>query len=228
MSRKTIKIVYNLVMKIFTIQNLIVLCVMFAVFLVVMIIMISLHLNLLKRIKNMEARNLYLDNTNSYVLNVNDNRERILVSNKPISMYVDPFTSYAKGEQYFDKNLTLKTYVPKKKTFKFKRFIRFLMILVFIASFLTVVFSAILILGDFFHQDIVKLLNMEYTRSFWEYFKNYDLLFGAFLLNVLSFTSIRLMSNTMINYRKYEPMYLKKFNDDEMRKTYSPVYIKLD
>lgn len=215
-------------MKIFTVQNLIVLCVMLAAFFIAMIIMISLHLNLLKKIKNIEARNLYLDNTNSYVLNVSDNRQRILISKKPITINVDPYSSYFKGEQYFDKNLTLRTFVPKRKTFKFKRFIRFLLVLIFIVSLLTVIFSSVLMLGDFFHQDIVKLLNMEYTRSFWEYFKNYDLLFGAFLLNVLSFTAIRLISNTIINYRKYEPIYLKKLNQEEVNKTYSPVYIKLD
>lgn len=215
-------------MKIFTIENLVVLCVMIALFIVIFTIMICLHHSLIKKIKNIKAKNLYLDNTNSYVVNVNDTRERILCSTKPIDIYIDPFKAYRGANENLDSNLTLKTFVPKRKTFRFKRFVRFLLIILFVLTLLSVLLSALLMLGDFFHQDIVKLLNMEYTRSFWEYFKNYDLLFGSFLLNALCFTGIRLISNTIITYRKYEPIYLKEFNDNEIKKTYSPVYINLD
>ena len=195
-------------MKIFTIENLVVLCVMIALFIVIFTIMICLHHSLIKKIKNIKAKNLYLDNTNSYVVNVNDTRERILCSTKPIDIYIDPFKAYRGANENLD--------------------LRFLLIILFVLTLLSVLLSALLMLGDFFHQDIVKLLNMEYTRSFWEYFKNYDLLFGSFLLNVLCFTGIRLISNTIITYRKYEPIYLKEFNDSEIKKTYSPVYINLD
>ena len=124
-----------------------------------------------------------------------------------MNINIDPFRDRIDTSDGYDSNLTLKTYIPKEKNFGFKRFLRGLFIILFCLSFVIIVLSSLLMLSEFFHQDLIELLHMEYTRKFIDYFKEYDVVFASF--------------------QAYSPIYLRKFNQIEYANTYAPVVIEI-
>lgn len=214
-------------MKIFTVQNLVFLIVCFVVFLGLSIWVFVVHKKFIASIKNMKADLYFKKNSKSYLINVADNRKRIYVSQPGAQLNIDPYRDSVLDVEGFDPNLTLKTYIPKEKTFGFKRFLRVMSIILFVLSLLTIILSSILMLSEFFHQDLVEILHMEYTRGFFDYFKEYDVVFGVFFLNCFSVISILTISDTIKTFRNYSPLYLRKFNQEELAFTYAPVIIEV-
>lgn len=219
--------VYNNDMKIFTVQNLVILIIMVVISIAILITMFVSHSNMIKKIKNLEAKNVFMSNTQSYVVNYPDTRERVYHSDSPMEFHIDRLNAMNSGktDEY---GLNLRTFIPKEKNFKAKRVWRVILIIVFTISVLVVVLSSILLLGDYFNQDIVKILHMEYSRTFWEYIKSYDLLFGSFFVSMICFTGIRMISDTIINYKRMEQTYIKVYNMREYQKTFAPVYINIE
>ena len=214
-------------MKIFTTQNLIFLIVSGLIFIVIFIWMLIAHKKLMNEIKEMRADNYYRKNSKFYLVNVVDNRRRIYCSKNGMNINIDPFRDRIDTSDGYDSNLTLKTYIPKEKNFGFKRFLRGLFIILFCLSFVIIVLSSLLMLSEFFHQDIIELLHMEYTRKFIDYFKEYDVVFASFFINVLCAAAILIISDTIKVFQAYSPIYLRKFNQIEYANTYAPVVIEI-
>lgn len=185
------------------------------------------HKKFISSVKEMRADFYFKKNSKSYLVNITDNRKRIYVTKPGRQLTINPYWDSVNDLDGFDPNLTLKTYVPKEKPFGFKRFLRVLSIIFFVLSFLIILISSTLMLAEFFHQDLVELLHMEYTRGFFDYFKEYDVVFSAFFINCLSLISILMISETIKTFRAYSPLYLRKFNQEEMAFTYAPVVIEV-
>lgn len=214
-------------MKIFTTQNLIFLIIASVLFLAIFLWILIAHKKFVKSIKEMKADNYFKKNSKFYLVNVVDNRKRIYTSKNGVNIYIDPYREALIQNDAYDPNLTLKTYIPKEKNFGFKRFARGVFIVLFSLSFVVIILSSILMLTEFFHQDLVELLHMEYTRSFFDYFKEYDVVFGTFYINILCATSIFVISDTIKVFEAYSPIYLRKFNQSEYAFTYAPVMIEI-
>lgn len=214
-------------MKIFTTQNLIFLIVTGLISLVVFICILISHKKFVNSIKEMKADNYYRKNSKFYLVNVVDNRRRIYFSKNGMNINIDPFIDRVDNSDGYDPNLTLRTYIPKEKNFGFKRFLRVVFIILFSVSFVVIVLSSILMLSEFFHQDLLELLHMEYTRNFIDYFKEYDVVFVSFFINALCATAILTISDTIKVFQAYSPFYLRKFNQIEYANTYSPVIIEI-
>ena len=214
-------------MKIFTVQNLVFLLVSLGVFIVICTISLTMHFKTTKRIKTLNDKELFYKNSKFYDIVVEDKRERIITSTHGRDVYIDPYFQYCGGNTS-NQEITLRKFVPKTKKFRLKKVVRFLFILLFIVSITSVVLSSILMLTDYFHQDLVSILHFEGSRGFFDYFKEYDVIFGSFFISALSFLYIILINDTIKTYNRFEIYYINMFNAIEEQRTYAPVYISVD